>query len=217
MNVVIDIVSDLVCPWCFIGKCRLAEAVALVQKRYPQACFQFNWLPFFLNPETPPEGEPYRKFMADKFAGGAQVLAMQQRVVDAGREDSVNFDFERIAIRPNTMLVHRLIHRAQSLERPPEDIWKLVDRLFSAYFQRGENIGDLGQLADIAAELGDQREVAVDYLKGEDGLPEILALNEQVINWGVTGVPFFVFGKKLGVAGAQKADVLESAIMQSLR
>jgi predicted DsbA family dithiol-disulfide isomerase len=216
MPVAIDIVSDFVCPWCFIGKSHLAEALALVRQEHPQARFRCTWLPFFLNPGTPSEGVPYRKFMADKFGGESRVLAVQQRVADAGREAGVHFNFARIALRPNTLRAHRLIHRAQSSGRAPEDSAKLVDRLFAAYFQRGEDIGDIGVLADIAAESGDERTAAIAYLQSEEGLGEILALNKQVNESGVSGVPFFVLAKRLGVAGAQKADVLAEAIRQAM-
>jgi predicted DsbA family dithiol-disulfide isomerase len=93
MNVTIDIVSDLVCPWCFIGKRRLAQAVALVEASHPESRFQFNWLPYFLNPNTPPEGEPYRAFLEAKFGGTAAVDKLQSDVAAAGDEAGVEFDF----------------------------------------------------------------------------------------------------------------------------
>lgn len=98
MNFAIDIVSDPVCPWCFIGKHRLTSALTLVREKYPEVRFQFNWLPYFLNPATPRKGEPYRAFLEAKFGGAQQVNNLQHRVVEAGRDAVVQFDFERIAI-----------------------------------------------------------------------------------------------------------------------
>ena len=150
MNVAIDIVADFVCPWCFIGKARLDTAVRLVLEQHPQTRFQFNWLPYFLNPGTPPAGEPYRAFLEAKFGGAKAVDRMHESVAEAGRDDGVSFDFGRIAKRPNTLLAHRLLYRAQSLGHRPAEIEALVDRLFRAHFQRGEDIGDIATLASIA-------------------------------------------------------------------
>ena len=137
MNVTIDIVSDLVCPWCFIGKHRLAKAAAMVEASHPETRFQFNWLPYFLNPNTPPEGEPYRAFLEAKFGGKTPVDKLHSDVVAAGREAGVEFDFARIVTRPNTLRAHRLVYRAQSIGHRPATIEALVDVLFVAHFQRG--------------------------------------------------------------------------------
>ena len=126
MNVAIDIVSDLVCPWCFIGKRRLAQAMALVRAQQPAVRFQLNWLPYFLNPDTPPEGEPYRAFLEAKFGGAVAAAKVQLEVTEVGRESGVVFHLDRIATRPNTLRAHRLIYRAQSIGHRPEEIEALV-------------------------------------------------------------------------------------------
>jgi predicted DsbA family dithiol-disulfide isomerase len=216
MNVAIDIVSDLVCPWCFIGKHRLAQAVTLVQAKHPGARFQLNWLPYFLNPDTPPEGEPYRAFLEAKFGGATKVAKIQMAVADAGREAGVTFDFERIVTRPNTLLAHRLVYRAQSTGHPPAEIDALVERLFVAHFQRGEDIGDIATLADIAAECGDRKGDVIDYLESREGTQQIKALVGKVGGLGVTGVPFYIVQRRLAVSGAQTGEVLAAAIMQAM-
>ena len=216
MNVAIDIVSDLVCPWCFIGKHRLAQAVTLVQAKHPGARFQLNWLPYFLNPDTPPEGEPYRAFLEAKFGGATKVAKIQMAVADAGREAGVTFDFERIVTRPNTLLAHRLVYRAQSTGHPPAEIDALVERLFVAHFQRGEDIGDIATLADIAAECGDRKGDVIDYLESREGTQQIKALVGKVGGLGVTGVPFYIVQRRLAVSGAQTGEVLAAAIMHAM-
>lgn len=216
MILAIDIVSDPVCPWCFIGKHRLTSALALVRDKYPEVRFQFNWLPYFLNPDTPPQGEPYRAFLEAKFGGAQQVNNLQHQVVEAGRDAGVQFDFERIAIRPNTMSAHRLIYRAQSIGHRPEDVEALVERLFIAHFQRGEDIGSIATLAEIAAECGDRKDHVVKYLESDEGAAQVRSLVHKVGDLGVSGVPFFIIQRRLSVAGAQSSVVLAAAIMQTM-
>ena len=216
MNLAIDIVSDPVCPWCFIGKHRLTSALALVRDKYPEVRFQFNWLPYFLNPDTPPQGEPYRAFLEAKFGGAQQVNQLQHQVVKAGRNAGVQFDFARIAIRPNTMRAHRLIYRAQSIGHRPEDVEALVERLFIAHFRRGEDIGSIATLAEIAAECGDRKDHVVEYLESDEGAAQVRSLVDKVGELGVSGVPFFIIQRRLSVAGAQSAVVLAAAIMQTM-
>ena len=114
MNVAIDIVSDLVCPWCFIGKARLKGALALVKEKHPDVEFQISWLPYFLNPDTPKAGESYRGYLESKFGGAKEVDRIQANVAEAGRDACVEFRFDRIATRPNTLRAHRLVRRRRA-------------------------------------------------------------------------------------------------------
>ena len=216
MNVSIDIVSDLVCPWCFIGKHRMTGAVALVREKFPETRFRLNWLPFFLNPDTPPEGEPYRAFLEAKFGGKEQVSRLQMDVADAGRDAGVEFDFERISIRPNTLHAHRLIYRVQSTGRQPAEIEALVERLFVAHFQRGEDIGDIATLAEIAAECGDRRDDVTEYLESTMDVDQVRSLFDGISGQGISGVPLFVIQDRLAVPGAQSSAVLAAAILQAM-
>lgn len=217
MNVAIDIVADFVCPWCFIGKARLDAAVRLVLEKHPQTRFQFNWLPYFLNPTTPPAGEPYRAFLEAKFGGAKAVDAMHAKVAAAGRDDGVLFDFERITKRPNTLRAHRLLYRAQSLGHRPEQIEALVDRLCCAHFQRGEDIGDVATLASIAAECGDTKDEVAAYLASDQDEQKLKTLGAKVAKLGVDGVPFFIIERRLTVSGAQTGVLLAAAILQAMQ
>ena len=216
MNVSIDIVSDLVCPWCFIGKHRMTGAVALVREKFPETRFRLNWLPFFLNPDTPPEGEPYRAFLEAKFGGKEQVSSLQKVVTEAGRDTGVEFDFERISIRPNTLHAHRLIYRVQSTGRQPAEIEALVERLFVAHFQRGENIGDIATLGEIAAECGDRMDDVTEYLESTMDVDQVRSLFDGISGQGISGVPLFVIQDRLAVPGAQSSAVLAAAILQAM-
>jgi len=219
MNVTIDIVSDLVCPWCFIGKHRLAQAVALLQAPPSESTFrfQFNWLPYFLNPDTPPQGEPYRAFLDAKFGGASKVAQLQMDITDAGRAAGVDFDFARIKLRPNTLRAHRLLYRAQSIGHRPQEIAALVERLFVGYFQRGEDIGDITTLADIAAECGDRKADVLAYLESHEGTQQVKSLADKVRGLAANGVPFFMIQRRLAVSGAQTGEVLAAAILQGLQ
>lgn len=213
----IDLVSDFVCPWCFLGKVRLAQALEQVRETRPGLRAQVNWLPFFLNPDTPGRGEPYRPFMEAKFGGARGADAAQARVAEAAAEDGLSYAFDRIRTRPNTLAAHRLTYRAQSLGQTPERVSALVDGLFEAYFQHGRDIGDADTLADIAATAGDRRENILAYLESDRDVATVRRLAAGLRQQGVDGVPFFILNRRLAVSGAQSAAALGAAILQSLQ
>ena len=217
MNISIDVVSDFICPWCFIGKKRLKDALALVLEKHPDTNVQINWLPYFLGPDTPAAGVAYKPFMESKFGGVKKVAEMQSRILAAGQDVGVEFDLERIAVRPSTMAAHRLVYRAQSMGHRAAEIETLVDRLFAAYFQRGEDIGNIATLGDIAAECGDHKETVIDYLTSKQGESQVTSLFSQIGKLGVTGVPFFIIQRHLAVSGAQTGEVLAAAILQAMQ
>lgn len=217
MNVAIDIVSDLVCPWCFIGKARLKGALALVKEKHPDVEFQISWLPYFLNPDTPKAGESYRGYLESKFGGGKEVDRIQANVAEAGRDACVEFRFDRIATRPNTLRAHRLVYRVQSIGHHPDEVDALVERLFVAHFQRGEDIGDIETLVGIAAEGGEDKEDIAEFLASNESEQQVRSLVDKVGKLGVTGVPFFIFQRRMAVSGAQSSAALAAAIMQSMQ
>jgi len=216
MKLPIDLVSDFVCPWCFIGKTRLDAALARLQSIRPDVEPQVNWLPFFLNPDTPPEGEPYRAFLEAKFGGPQRVDEMLGRIAEAAVPDGVQFAFDRIRTRPNTLDAHRLCYRAQSAGWAPERVRALAGALFAAHFQQGRELGDTATLADIAAACGERHEEVLDYLDGTEHTAEVQHLARHMSAQGIQGVPFFIFNHKLAVSGAQPSTVLVQAMLQSL-
>jgi predicted DsbA family dithiol-disulfide isomerase len=208
----IDIVSDVVCPWCFIGKHRLAQALDALRAERPEIKPLIRWRPYFLNPDTPEQGEPYRPFLEKKFGGPQKVADVLARVAQAGRSAGVEFDFERITVRPNTLRAHRLIHWAQQHGEADG----LVERIFRGHFQLGEHIGEIATLVPIAAECGLQNPQLPVYLASDTDATEVRQQAEAAQRGGITGVPFFILNGKLGVAGAQTPDLLLEAIGQSL-
>ena len=215
----IDVFSDVVCPWCFIGKHRLDAALATLHGASPETVPQVRWLPFFLNPDTPDEGEPYREFMEKKFGGPERVKQMRDNISQAGRSAGVEFDFDKMAVRPNTLRVHRLIYRVQKTR----DAGALKERVMVGHFQRGENVGDIETLVKIAVEcgvdFGDTREEPGSgtraFLNSEEDAQEVRALAQRAHEMGIGGVPFFIYNQTIGMSGAHPSEDILQAIAQA--
>ncbi|MCK2097180.1 DsbA family oxidoreductase [Thauera aromatica] len=212
----IDLVSDFVCPWCFLGKTRLDHALAELRASRPDLEVRVNWLPFFLNPDTPAAGEPYRAFLDAKFGGPIKAEAALDRVREAAAADGLHYAFERIQTRPNTLDAHRLMYRAQAAGRKPAHVQALAQALFAAHFQEGRDIGDADTLADIATACGDRRDAVTAYLAGKTDVDKVRRMAEGVRRQGIDGVPFFILNRKLAVSGAQSTAILGATILQSL-
>jgi predicted DsbA family dithiol-disulfide isomerase len=210
--ITIDIVSDIVCPWCFIGKRRLERALAMVRRNAPDFRCETHWLPFFLNPDTPPEGEPYLSFLEHKFGGRAAVEALFERVRAAGRAYEVDFAFEKIALRANTLQAHRLLYWAQ--QRGNADA--LIERLFVAQFQRGEHVGDRVTLIKIGVECGYPAKELETYLYSEDSTDVVKEDARRIRAMGIRMVPTFILNGEQVIVGAEDPTVLATAILQSL-
>jgi len=210
--ITIEIVSDIVCPWCFMGKRRLEAATAEVRRQVPDFVCRKLWRPFFLNPDTPPEGEPYLPFLVKKFGGQEQVEVLFERVRTAGRAHGLEYAFEKIQLRANTLMAHRLLHWAQ--ERGDAD--RLVERLFVAQFQRGEHVGDLAVLVTIAAECGYDAKEVEDYLASDQDEQLVMAAERKARERGIIMVPTFVIEGRHVIVGAEDPSVLAEGIRRVL-
>jgi len=207
----IDVISDVVCPWCLIGRRRLGEALGLFAAREPHVRPVVSWHPFQLNPDLPREGIDRRSYLEAKFGGRERADEIYARVRAAGKSVGIDFAFERIDRQPNTLDAHRLIAWAQARGSPEE----LVERLFRAYFLDGRYIGDREVLAAIAGEAGLPADAARAYLDSDEGADTVTAMDRRVRELGVTGVPFFIFGDRVAVSGAQEASALVAAMEQA--
>jgi predicted DsbA family dithiol-disulfide isomerase len=203
----IDIVSDVVCPWCYIGKRRLEEAL----RGRPAA--RIRWHPFQLNPDIPPGGVDRRSYLEAKFGGPQRAGEAYARVEAAGREVGLAFDFARIERQPNTLDAHRLIGWGQATDAGRADA--LVERLFRAYFTEGADIGAPEVLARLAAEAGYDGEAARTHLASDGGRAAVAEADRRTKALGIGGVPFFIFNQRLAVSGAQPATVLIDAMEQA--
>jgi predicted DsbA family dithiol-disulfide isomerase len=202
-TVTVDVVSDAVCPWCFVGKRNLAAALSLA----PDAKVEVRWRPFQLDPTIPQGGMPRVEYLTRKFGPGGYGK-MNQRLIDLGRERGIAFAFDRIERSPNTLDAHRLIRWAQ----PAGAQDAVVERLFQLYFEEGADIGDRNLLADVAAANGFDRAMALRMLESDtdkEAVQEEIATAQRM---GVTGVPFFIFGGKYALSGAQPPEAIAAAI-----
>jgi predicted DsbA family dithiol-disulfide isomerase len=203
-GVAIDVFSDVVCPWCYIGERRLERARA--QRR--GAPTTRRWRPFQLQPHMPREGIAWREFIRTKFGGPERARAIFDRVTGVGASVGAMFDFDRVASAPNTADAHRLILLAAEIG----DEWPLVGRLFRAHFAEGRDIGDTDTLAELAESVGLNRAEARRCLASDRNGDAVAQSQRTAEELGITGVPFFVFGRRYAVSGAQPEDVLTRAI-----
>jgi predicted DsbA family dithiol-disulfide isomerase len=208
----VDVVSDVVCPWCFIGKHRLEAAIAEWRRGDPQASFVVDWHPFQLNPDLPPEGVDRRAYLEAKFGGPERAATIYERVRAAGRTAGIEFEFDRIARQPNTLDAHRLVSWAQARR----DAGDLVEALFRAYFLEGRYVGDRAVLATIAGGAGFDAAAARAMLDSDALAAEMSAMDRRVRELGVTGVPYFILNDRIAIEGAQEPSTLVAAFAEAL-
>jgi predicted DsbA family dithiol-disulfide isomerase len=195
----IDVFSDTICPWCFIGKRRLERAL----EARPQPGLDVTWRAFQLNPDMPREGMERQTYLALKFGGAEHARRIYDAVEAAGEEESISFRFDLIRRTPNTVASHRLLALAGRSGHQNAT----AEALFRGYFLDGEDIGDLDTLAEIAVRGGLDREVTRDYLAGVEGRDEVLAEDATARRHGIQGVPCFIFEGRYALSGAQQPEV----------
>lgn len=196
----IAIVSDTICPWCYIGKRRFERA----QANRP-AALAVEWRPFQLNPDMPAEGVDRHRYMVAKFGSEERVAEIFGAIEEAGEAEGIRFAFDRIARTPNTVDSHRLIALAGA--KGVQD--QVVEALFHRYFEQGEDIGDNAVLAAAGADGGLDEDKVNRFLAGEAGIAEVRQESEAASRMGISGVPCFVFEGRYAVSGAQPPDVFE--------
>lgn len=199
----VDIVSDAICPWCFIGKRRFERALADL----PAGTLEVGWRPFQLNPEMPREGMARADYLRAKF-GDERGGRGYEAITDAGREEGIAFDFAAIKRTPNTLDAHRLIRYAGAQDRQDA----VVEALFRAYFTAGRDIGDRAVLAAVAGEAGLARDAVETYLASDADIAEVRAEDDFARQVGIHGVPCFIFERKYAISGAQPPDIFRQVI-----
>ena len=204
----IDFISDTVCPWCFIGKRRLARAIAM----RPAISFDVRYRPYRLDPSLPKGGMERAAYMAAKFGKNGGVEEAQKVIAAEGAKEGIEFDFAAIRRAPNTLDSHRLIRWAALTGAQDE----VVERLFAAYFENGEDIGDIRVLADIADVSGMDGSQVADMLESDQDLALVEREDQLAREMGVTGVPAMIFANKVAVSGAREPHVLTMVIDKAL-
>ena len=201
----IDVISDTVCPWCFIGKRRLMRAM----EQRPAIGFNVKWRPYRLDPTLPKSGMDRQAYMRAKFGDDPmKIVEMYKLIAQEGAKDGIAFDFAAVTRRPDSLDSHRLIRWAESHGVQDE----VVERLFIAYFDNGEDIGDIRVLADIAALSGMDGIELAQMLDGDTDTALVEREDAIAHEMGVTGVPARIFGGKLAVSGAREPEILVSII-----
>ena len=208
----IDIVSDVVCPWCFIGKRKLEAALAL-----PDAADLPNviirWHPFQLNPDLPSQGISRKQYLEDKFGGPERAAEIYERVRTAGNSVGLELNIDGITLQPNTLAAHALIAFAQLGDADGSD---MKERLLNAYFVENRFIGSPDVLAEIAEEAGLNGDDARAFVTDPDHLEAVAQADARVRGMGISGVPFFIFNQRVSASGAPDPAVLLGAMQQAV-
>jgi predicted DsbA family dithiol-disulfide isomerase len=200
---IIDVVSDVICPWCFLGKRRLDAALA----RLDDLDVFVRWRPFMLDPAIPPEGLNRQDYMLAKF-GPERLKTIHDPLIAAGEELGVPYHFDAITRTPNTLDAHRLIRWSHTVERQNET----AERLFMAYWSEGQDVGDRDVLARCAGDAGINAAQIRELLDSDQDVAETRAEIQHASDMGVTGVPTFILGQSYALSGAQPPEVLADAI-----
>lgn len=206
----IDVISDVVCPWCFIGKRRLARALELLRADAsgPEA-IEVVWHPFQLNPDLPPEGVDRHGYVSRKF--GQRAVEVYRRVAAVGHDIGIEFAFDRITRQPNTVAAHQLIALARTEGRQDE----MVESLFRGYLLEGVDLTRTDDLVALAERAGLAPGIARDGLHDNAERQQVLAEDAQARELGIDGVPCFVFAQRLAISGAQQPETLVRALQQA--
>lgn len=202
---ILDVFSDPVCPWCFIGKRRLERALREIPEvKRPQ----IRWRAFMLNPDMPPEGMERNAYLALKFGSSQRAMELYDTIAQAGYQEDILFAFGEIYRTPSTVLAHRLIGLAG--ERGVQE--SLVESIFSAYFLKGMDVGKVENLLTIAVQAGLDEDETVRFLGSDQGADTVLAEHNLAQRIGINGVPCFILDGRYGVSGAQSPEVLQRMI-----
>jgi predicted DsbA family dithiol-disulfide isomerase len=202
----IDIVSDVVCPWCYIGKKRIEDALALAI----DVPVEVNWRPFFLNSWVPREGISRDEYLTAKFGSPEAYKGIAGRVVAAAGEEGLSYHPELVKRQPNTIDCHRLIHWADAKGKAAA----MKQRLMELYFRDGGDLTDVSVLVQAAADVGLDAEDVRRRLATDEDVELISGWAQEASDKGISGVPTYVFAQKYAVSGAQPADLLARAIRQ---
>ena len=204
----IEVFSDVVCPWCFVGKRRLEQA--LETAGYANRA-RVTWRPFELNPTMPKSGMDRRAYLDAKFGGKEGRREIEERLTNAGEAEGIVFAFDRIERTPNTFDAHRLIWFAGQQGCQDE----VAEALFHSYFTKGREIGSLNSLVEIASDSGINREEAERFLASDQAVQEVRAEEATGHRLGIRGVPYVVLNGSLSISGAQPPDIFVSALLQA--
>jgi len=197
----IEIVHDLVCPWCYLGVRRLIRTL----RRRPDILFELTWRPFLLNPDMPRVGMSRPDYVVRKFGGEDRARRLYATITEVGRAERLHFRFDRIRRTPSSVDAHRLVRYAAKFGQADE----IVEALFAAHFTDGYDLGDHDVLAAVAATYGMNPTTVRQFLASEQGTEAVHVDNLRAHRLGINGVPCFVLDGNHAIAGAQEPEVIE--------
>ncbi|NNC77335.1 MAG: DsbA family oxidoreductase [Woeseiaceae bacterium] len=204
----VEVIADLICPFCYLGKRRLGTALRAVQGPY-----DVSWLPWQLNPEMPPEGQSFDEYLTRRFGSPASVEPVLEGLAREGKEAGIAFRFDRLTRVPNTMKAHQLMYLA---ERDGRNQSELAEELMSAYFESGEDIGDSSVLIERSRRHGIAADDVLRVIDDEAARQIITTREGQVRSSGIAGVPGFLLNRRLLMIGAQEADAMVNAFDRAM-
>ena len=195
----IDVVSDVVCPWCYIGKRRLEKAMDELSGKYD---FDVEFLPFELNPDMPEEGVNQKEYLSKKFGGEARYDQITSHTSGVAATEGLKFDFSKQNVSPNTRNAHRIIFSAKAEGKQPE----VNEAFMKAYFEEGIDLSKKENLIAVAAKSGLDSSKVKTLLDSDTALVEVQHAEQINHQRGISGVPFFIINNKYGVSGAQPTE-----------
>jgi len=207
-TVKIDVVSDVVCPWCYIGKRRLERAVDELSHKYN---FDITYHPFELNPHMPESGNDQKQYLATKFGSAERYDQITKHVTEVATVEGLAFNFEKQKVSPNTRNAHRIIE----LARKEDKQLKMKEAFMKAYFTDGVDLSKKENLVYVAANVGLKKEGVEQLLATDEGLAEVELAEKEMQKLGITGVPFYIINNKYGISGAQPSETFKQAIEEA--
>ena len=208
-KVTVDIVSDVMCPWCYVGKRRFEKALSELDDTIE---VDVRWRPFQLDPTLPRGGRDRKAYLKSKFGSSEHARRAYASIREAGAAEGIPFDFDAIAVSPNTLDAHRLVRWAASAGSSVQN--RVVEILFRMYFTEGGNVGDPAVLLAAAGEAGMDANVVEALLHSDADRPEVMEEIATAQRMGVTGVPCFILDGRYAVVGAQPAETLSRALSE---
>jgi predicted DsbA family dithiol-disulfide isomerase len=200
----IEIVSDMVCPWCYIGKRRLEKAMELLKTEFE---FETEYLPFELHPSIPSEGLNQREYLEGKFGGPEEYERIMSHVSRVAMEEGLQFDFAKQMVVPNTRRAHALVQYAKTRGLHEQ----VVEILFNAYFSTGIDLSSNSNLVALGVKAGLDREETEQLFADDQATLNVALQEEQMYKVGITGVPFYIINGKYGISGAQPSHIFVEA------
>ena len=209
-KITVDVISDVACPWCFIGMKRLERAVA----QAPDIDVAVRWRPYQLDPTIPPGGLPRKAYLLQKFGSEERLREIHDRIVPMGEVEGIRFNFDGMEVSANTLDAHRLIRWAASEKAPEGTQGTVVRRLFEINFEEAGDIGDRAVLAEVAGEAGMDAALIEPLLASNADVEAVQGEIETAARMGIRGVPCFLLEGKYAVMGAQETETLADALRQ---